>query len=134
MRLTRAADYGLRAMLYLARQPHGKVSRLKDIAADQGVPPGFLSKVTQALARAGLARSSRGVHGGVALARDPRDVSVKDVVEAIEGPVALNLCLLERGACPRQAGCSMYPVWRKAQRRMLEVLKAARFSDPARLH
>lgn len=132
MRLTRGADYGIRAVLYLARQPRGTLSRLKDIAVDQGVPPPFLAKVIQALARAGLVRSSRGVHGGATLARDPQDVSIKEVIEAIEGPVALNLCLLGKGACPRQSACRMYPVWREAQRRMLEVLEAARFSDPVR--
>ncbi len=132
LRLTRAADYGLRTVLYLARQPKGKLSRLKDIAAEQGVPPAFLPKVIQVLARAGLVRSSRGMHGGAALARDPGAVSIKDVVEAIEGPVAINLCLVGTGACPRQAGCIIYPVWREAQRQMLAVLEATRFSDLVR--
>ncbi len=132
LRLTRGADYGLRTVLYLARQPKGKLSRLKDIAAEQGVPPRFLAKVIQVLARAGLVRSSRGMHGGAALARDPGAVSIKDVVEAIEGPVAINLCLVGKGACPRQVGCPIYPVWREAQRRMLEVLEATRFSDLVR--
>ncbi|MFQ5882898.1 MAG: RrF2 family transcriptional regulator [Candidatus Methylomirabilales bacterium] len=131
MRLTRGAEYGTRAVLYLARQPQGKLSRLREIAADQGVPLRFLAKVIQALAKAGLVRSSRGAHGGVVLARDPRDVSIKEVIEAIEGPVALNICLQGEGACSRQAGCSIYPVWQEAQRRMLEVLEAVRFADLA---
>lgn len=123
MQLTRAADYAVRVMVHLAGQPvHTRASRA-DLAQAADCPEQFLSKVLQSLTRAGLVISHRGNTGGFELPSETRDVSVLEVVEAIEGPVRLNLCLTNDHACARQAWCPTHPVWAEAQQAMADVLQ-----------
>jgi Rrf2 family protein len=131
MQLTRAADYGVRVMVHLAGQPLPKRVALADLAEATGTPESFLSKVLQALTRAGLLVSQRGQAGGFELASRGRESSVRDVVEAVDGPIHLNLCLTSGKLCARQAWCPAHPVWGEAQRAMLEVLERARIADLA---
>jgi Rrf2 family protein len=131
MQLTRAADYAVRVMIHLAGQPaHARVSRA-ELAEAADCPEQFLSKVLQNLTRAGLVVSHRGNTGGFELADAPRPISVLDVVEAIEGPVRLNVCLSSDQACTRQSSCPAYPVWADAQQAMADVLKRALIQDLA---
>ena len=129
MKLTRGGEYGIRGVLYLAKQNDGKVSMLSAIAEEQEVPPRFLAKIFQSLAKAGVVKSHRGAKGGFSLARPASDITIKDVVEAVEGPITLNLCLIGPGECDRDAVCPMHPVWQEAQDRMLEVLGKANFAE-----
>jgi Rrf2 family protein len=125
MQLTRAADYAVRVMIHLAGQPvHTRASRA-DLAEAAECPEQFLSKVLQSLTRAGLVISHRGNTGGFELPDSTRDVSVLEVVEAIEGPVRLNLCLTHDHACARQSWCPAHPIWAEAQQAMAEVLQKA---------
>jgi Rrf2 family protein len=125
MQLTRAADYAVRVMIQLAVLPSkGRVS-LPALAQATGAPESFLSKVLQALARAGLITSQRGQSGGFRITQRGRDASMRDVVEAIDGSISLNICLVHGRSCPRKARCPAHPVWAKAQQAMLEVLSSA---------
>ncbi len=132
MKLTRGGEYGIRGVLYLAHQDNGKVSMLSAIAKAQDVPPRFLAKIFQALAKAGIVKSHRGAKGGFSLARMPADVTMKDVIEAIEGPIFLNVCLMSPGECSRDKICPMHTVWEEAQKKMMEVLGRANFADLAK--
>lgn len=132
MKLTRGGEYGIRGVLYLAKQDEGRVSMLSAIAKDQDVPPRFLAKIFQALAKAGIVKSHRGAKGGFSLARPAAEVTVRDVIEAIEGPIHLNVCLMEAGECDRDKFCPMHSVWENAQEKMLGILAQANFSDLAR--
>ncbi len=132
MKLTRGGEYGIRGVLYLAKQDDGKVSMLSAIAKDQEVPPRFLAKIFQALAKAGIVKSHRGAKGGFSLARPAAEITVRDVIEAIEGPVNLNICLVAEGECGRDHFCSVHSVWENAQERMLSVLSQANFGDLAK--
>jgi Rrf2 family iron-sulfur cluster assembly transcriptional regulator len=125
MRLTRAAEYGIRALLYLAQQPSGKVCFISEISLGQDVPENFLAKILQTLSKGGIVKSHRGVKGGFSLARPAGDVTLKDVVECLEGPVYLNKCLIGPDACDRCQACPVHPVWKEAQERLLEVLGGA---------
>jgi Rrf2 family protein len=132
MQLTRAADYAVRVMIHLASQPdHTRASRA-DLAQAAECPEQFLSKVLQSLTRAGLVVSHRGNTGGFELPISRQNVSVLDVVEAIEGPVRLNLCLTADQACARQGWCPAHPIWAEAQRAMAEVLRNAFIRDLAK--
>jgi Rrf2 family protein len=132
MQLTRAADYAVRVMIHLAGQPiHTRASRA-DLAVAAECPEQFLSKVLQSLTRAGLVMSHRGNTGGFELPISGKTVSVLDVVEAIEGPVRLNLCLTADAACARQGWCPAHSVWAEAQRAMADVLRKATIQDLAR--
>lgn len=129
MKLTRGGEYGIRGVLYLAQQDNGKISMLSAIAKAQDVPPRFLAKIFQALARAGIVRSYRGAKGGFSLGRAAGEITIKDVIEAIEGPVYLNVCLVGPGECSRDKICPMHRVWEEAQEKMMGVLARANFAD-----
>src|SRR6516225_30597 len=114
MQLTRAADYAVRVMVHLAGLPQGtRVSR-SDLSAAVECPEQFLSKVLQNLTRAGMVVSHRGNTGGFELEEGHRAASLLQVVEAIEGPIRLNLCLTSDRGCSRQGWCPAHPVWMEA--------------------
>lgn len=132
MQLTRAADYGARVMIHLAALEPGARASLPGMAGEVQVPEHFLSKVLQMLAKRGLIRSHRGAAGGFELAVDADAVTLLDVVEAIEGPLQLNACMGERGACCRKSWCPAHPVWVEAQEAMAAVLRRASIASLAR--
>lgn len=131
MQLTRAADYGIRVMIHLVGHPDHKRISLPTLAGATATPESFLSKVLQALTHAGLLLSQRGQAGGFEISERGRQSSMRDVIEAIDGPIRLNLCLGSDDACPRRDWCVAHPVWVKAQEAMLDVLERARIQDLA---
>jgi Rrf2 family protein len=131
MQLTRAADYGIRVMVYLAALPEGKRVLLPALAEVTNTPESFLSKVLQALARAELIASWRGKAGGFAILPRGREASMYNVIEAIDGPICLNVCLADGKGCERMDACLAHPVWAKAQRAMLDVLTRASIASMA---
>lgn len=131
MQLTRAADYAVRVMVFLAKLPPCERASLPAIVKTTGAPESFLSKVLQGLTHARLISSRRGPAGGFAISALGRGSSMRDVVEAIDGPINLNVCLSERKLCPRRGCCPAHPVWIKAQQAMLEILNSAMIADLA---
>jgi len=131
LRISRKIDYGLRAMVYLAALPSSSVVPFREIAREMDVPEDFLAKILKTLVDQGLVRSTRGPHGGYQLARPAAEISFLDVIEAVEGPVALNVCLDSDDACGRSPTCSMVAVWREGQERMLDVYRSAKLSSLA---
>jgi Rrf2 family protein len=131
MQLTRAADYAVRVMIHLAGLPPGtRVSR-SELSVAAECPEQFLCKVLQNLTRAGLMISHRGNTGGFELEELHRTASVLEVVEAIEGPIRLNLCLTSDHACTRQSWCPAHCVWADAQAALLRVLRETNISNLA---
>jgi len=131
MQITRQADYALRAMIYLSRQTPNKRSATSQIAAAQKIPPSFLAKIISQLSIAGLINTSRGARGGVTLARPAEEVSVLEVVEAIDGPVALNECTLSPAGCPFSENCPVHEIWCDARTELVKRLKSTNFADIA---
>lgn len=131
MQLTRAADYAVRVMVFLATLRAGQRASLSEIVKTTGAPDSFLSKVLQGLTRARLITSRRGPAGGFEISVLGRGASMRDVVEAIDGPIHLNVCLSERRSCPRKDWCPAHPVWVKAQDALLAVLDSAMVADLA---
>jgi Rrf2 family protein len=131
LRISRKIDYGLRAMIYLASIPGETVVPFREIARQMDVPEDFLAKILKTLVDQGLVRSTRGPHGGYTLARASSDISFLDVIEAVEGPVAVNVCLDGDDACGHSTACTMVHVWRQGQDRMLDVYRQARLSELA---
>jgi Rrf2 family protein len=134
MQLTRAADYAVRVMIHLASQPEGAVVSRKVLAIAAEAPESFLSKILQLLSRAGLIQTRRGVVGGFSLLSRGVQASMLDVVECIDGPIALNVCVTSGISCNRQGRCAAHEVWVRAQNAMLSVLREARIAEmiPAR--
>lgn len=131
MQLTRAADYAIRVMIHLAKLPACERGLLPRLARATGAPQSFLSKVLQALTRAGLITSRRGQAGGFEISPLGRLASMQDVIEAIDGPICLNVCLGCEQGCARAAWCPAHPVWEDAQRAMLAVLSGTRIEELA---
>ncbi|MBI2298233.1 MAG: Rrf2 family transcriptional regulator [Armatimonadetes bacterium] len=137
LQLSRTSDYAIRLTVFLAGQPAGRPVPQAEIARTQGIPEAYLQKFLPELARAGLVTARRGPRGGYALARDGRLVSVLQVIEAVDGPLALNLCVMHGGPCERIGRCAVHRVWRIAQRQLAalleetSVLQLAREADAA---
>lgn len=87
---------------------------ISEIARASEVPRSFLAKILQRLARAGIVRSHRGAGGGFELVRNAGELSLRDVVEIMQGPVALNTCAVDQDRCPRSGICVVHPVWVRA--------------------
>ncbi len=130
MQLTRAADYAVRVIVHLASESASRVS-LPALARATGAPESFLSKVMQQLTHSGLIVSQRGHAGGFSVAPQGRQASLRQVIEAVDGPIQLNVCLGTERACARHAWCPAHPVWAQAQQAMLAVLESARVVDMA---
>jgi Rrf2 family protein len=131
MQLTRAADYAVRVMVHMAALPQEKRALLPDLAVATAAPESFLSKVLQSLARAGLIASQRGKTGGFVMLPRGHEATLRDVIEAIDGPICLNVCLNDSKDCERKSWCPAHPVWARAQRAMIDVLMTATVSSMA---
>ena len=131
MQLTRGADYAVRIMIHLATLPENERVLLPALAAAANAPASFLSKVLQALTRAGLISSRRGQLGGFEMLPRGRQASVLEVVEAIDGPIRLNVCVQLGASCGRKSWCPAHPVWQLAQAAMIDVLRSASIADLA---
>jgi len=119
----------VRAVIFLAQQQKDSIVLKKDICRTQEVTPAFLTKIFQPLIKAGIVNSQRGVGGGFLLAKDPSEVNMLDILEAEEGKLKLNHCLIDTDFCQRDAYCSAHEVWYDAQREMAEVLKRYSIAD-----
>ncbi len=122
MQMTRGGEYGLRGMLYLAQQGADTVSMVSAIADAQDIPAQFLAKIFQMLARAGLVKSRRGVKGGFSLMRPASEITVHDVIEAIDGPMRVH----------HDTAAPLRGVLEEARAQMTRVLSQANFGDLAR--
>jgi Rrf2 family protein len=129
MQITRQADYALRAMLYLAQLEPSQRAATSQIAEIQRIPPSLLAKIISQLSIAGLIHTSRGARGGVSLARPPEAISVLEVVESIDGPIALNECSQSAGACPFGETCPLRSLWCGTQSEMVEKLRKTTFAQ-----
>ena len=108
MNLTRESEYALKGMAWLAMRPPGDVVPLAEIAEVQKLPTTFLAKIFQKLARHGLLDADRGRGSGYMLRGEPSDIRVRDVLEAVEGPMALKRCLLWTGHCSETEPCPLH--------------------------
>lgn len=123
MVITRATEYAIRTVVYLAQQPKNEIVLKKDICRTQDVTPAFLTKILQPLIKAGIVSSQRGVGGGFLLARAPEEINLLDILQAEEGDLKLNHCLIDKDACNRDAFCSVHEVWYEAQLEIIKVLE-----------
>ncbi|ABK98791.1 RrF2 family transcriptional regulator [Pelobacter propionicus] len=122
MELTRKGEYAIRGIVYLASRPGDQVCLLSEIAAAVDVPQTFLAKIFQQFSKIGLVRSYRGTGGGFMLGRAPEKITLLEVVEAVEGPVVPNRCVIGAGECDRSVACRVHPVWIEVQHEVRAIL------------
>lgn len=128
MQITRQADYALRAVMFLSGLNGNQKASTSFIAEKQQIPPSFLAKIVSQLSIAGLIQTSRGARGGVSLAKPPEEISVLDVIEAIDGPVMLNQCAIDPASCPFGDTCPLQKIWQDTRDEMVQRLSSANFA------
>jgi Rrf2 family iron-sulfur cluster assembly transcriptional regulator len=125
-------EYAIHGLVFLAAAESGSATLVGDIAKATSVPDSYLRKVFQYLARAGLVASHRGVKGGFSLARAPADITLKDVVEAIDGTLPAYACARTTRGCSLDESCPVSSAFAAAREKMAEVLDATSIQDLAR--
>ena len=132
MCLSQTSGYAVHALSCL----HGKNSQvlhLRDVAKCTGVPKPYLAKIINKLNHHGLVYAKRGCRGGIALARPPQEITILQVVEAVEGPLRLNVCAGtgKRRSCKQEGSCPAQPYWVRSQAEVIAVLNSARVDELA---
>jgi Rrf2 family protein len=126
MHLTREANYAIRCILYLSRYP-GKVCAVTEIAKSQGVPRSFVAKILQKLVKSNIVSSRKGAKGGFILNKSPSKINILNIIEAVQGPLCINICVMDSNCCPLGETCPTRPVWLDLQDCISNKLKAYDF-------
>jgi len=100
-----------------------------EIAREMRIPKTFLAKITQKLVKANLLISFRGVKGGFRLARKPEEISILDVIEAMQGPLAINKCAVDKALCGLSVACTVHPIWVELRKQTENYLRQANFGN-----
>lgn len=129
MRLTRAAEYAVRCMVYLAKQGKGKLVSRLEIASSADIPGHFLAKIAQDLAKAGLIEIRQGAKGGFVLLKTPAEISLLEVVEVMIGEIYLNDCIARPSSCSVSYSCAVHRVWAHARDQLRHTLQEVTFDQ-----
>lgn len=129
MRINRRTDYAVRIMLALAEHPYGERLSTKTIRETMLVPKAFLERIVAELSKASLIKTYPGPNGGIMLFQTPETITVRQIWEAIEGPLLISDCLQTPEECPLHENCPMRSCWGKLQKVMLDELTAMTLSN-----
>jgi Rrf2 family transcriptional regulator, iron-sulfur cluster assembly transcription factor len=129
MQLTRGVEYGIEGILYLARRGGNEAAFVREISRATAIPETFLAKIFQRLANKGLVRSRRGFRGGFRLARPARRINLREIVEALEGPLEFHRCLDHLRARGRSGRCHVRRIFGEVQRQVADVLEQTTLAD-----
>ena len=131
MKITQEADYALRVILYLSKLGYGERVEARIISEQEGLPLRFLLKLLRKLTKSGIVVSFRGVKGGYALNKQPKDINLKDVIEAIDGPICINRCIYDPRYCNagKNGNCEIHRTLCKIQRKLVSELEALNFQE-----
>lgn len=129
LRLTNAGDYAIRSMIFIASLPEDAVVLRSEICETQKIPSSFMAKILRSLVRAQLLRSTRGVNGGFSLAKNTGEISLLDILEAIEGPLSLTDCVPNPEECEHSSNCPANSVWSRVQGSIREILRESSLED-----
>ncbi|MFA9461691.1 SUF system Fe-S cluster assembly regulator [Thiohalorhabdus methylotrophus] len=132
LRISKMTDYGTVVMTHLARNPERRFSA-RELASDLHIGVPTVSKILKVLERGNLLVAQRGKNGGYSLARDPKEISVAQVIRAMEGPIALTECASDALQCEQEKSCSVQSNWQRinhAIMRALEGVSVAEMTEP----
>ncbi len=131
MNFSRECEYAVRGMVALAGASPRQVLTLQEVAARDGLPPGFLSKIFQKLVRHGLIQSHRGVQRGYTLAHPAPEITLRQILEAIEGPDLLDRCVFSHRRCGEEGQCLIHPYWRRVRGDVTKLFEEVSLRDLA---
>ncbi|HON39435.1 MAG TPA: Rrf2 family transcriptional regulator, partial [Deltaproteobacteria bacterium] len=129
MKITTRSRYGVRLMLELARNFEKGQVLLKDIARNEEISEKYLSLIIIPLRTAGLVQSTRGAHGGYSLTRPPEEITLKDIVQVLEGGISLVDCVENSSSCSRSQTCVSRDVWSIVSERISQTLESISLGD-----
>ncbi len=129
MQITRAGEYGVMGLMHLARRRPGQRTMIDEVSREQKISKSFLAKIFQSLVKAGLVRSIRGAGGGFALARNPAQIPVLDIIEAVEGRIVFQRCKMDRPDCEHAGGCALCGLFERAQDGLKDALTRTTLAD-----
>jgi Rrf2 family iron-sulfur cluster assembly transcriptional regulator len=133
MQVTRAGEYAIIGLLYLAQQPVERMVMIDEISEKERIPKSFLAKIFQSLAKGGFVRSHRGAGGGFTLARQPGEINLLQIMNCVEGAFALQKCVSDEPECvvsdDRLGSCTLCGVFSEAQSRVNEVFARTSLQD-----
>lgn len=131
MKFSRESEYGLKGLLFLAQQPPGRTLPLFEIANASRLPRSFLAKIFQKFVQHGLVRSQRGRQRGYALTRPPKEISTREVLEAIEGPDLFEQCIFWKDQCGHDNPCPLHEGWGKLKPLFVEFMEQTTLEELA---
>lgn len=131
IKINRKTEYAIRGMIYLARQPRDQYVMIREITQATKTSPVFMTKIFQVLGNANLVVSSRGVAGGLKLSRKPEHITLREIIEATEGPVIMNVCVLDSKACGFSKICSAHTAWTRIKDSVNGLLEDVTLKDIA---
>ena len=131
MQLSMTGEYAVRTMIHLASVPPGELVQICDVSKQWDIPEGFLRKIVAQLSKDGLVRSQRGAGGGIRISRPAESLTLLDVIEAVEGRVFLNKCLIASGTCHLDKTCAVHQVWCEAQKSLQTILSKKSLAELA---
>lgn len=131
MQFNQATDYAFRVIIHLTELPEGKLANGQTIAEQQNIPSGFLQKIMRSLSRGGLVKSYRGIDGGFVLAKPAKEISLLDVIQAMEGPIDLQRCLKEDSSCTKgcESKCLVHSSLAVIQQDFVKSLERVKFDQ-----
>lgn len=131
MKITQEADYALRIVMYLSKLGIEDRIDAKTLSEEEGIPARFTLKILRKLTKASLTKAFRGMSGGYALNHPPEDITLKDVIEAIDGPICVNRCTYDKAFCnlQRTNHCKVHKALGEVKDVLLEKLKNINFKD-----
>jgi Rrf2 family transcriptional regulator, iron-sulfur cluster assembly transcription factor len=129
MQITRAGEYGVMGLMHLARCTPSQRTMIDRVSRQEGIPKSFLAKIFQSLVKAGLVRSIRGAGGGFALAKDPAQIPVLAIIEAVEGRIVFQRCKMTRPDCEHVGGCALCGLFERAQEGLKDALTRTTLAD-----
>ncbi|MCG6912760.1 Rrf2 family transcriptional regulator [bacterium BMS3Abin03] len=124
MQLTLTGEYAIRAMIHLASGKDDSIFRISEISSTNSIPEKFLRKIIPQLSYAGLINSQRGIGGGIKLGKPASAITPLEIIEAVEGEMALNKCLIDKEFCSNERWCTVHTLWCDAQNKLRTILSS----------
>ncbi|OGE23174.1 MAG: hypothetical protein A2V51_03665 [Candidatus Dadabacteria bacterium RBG_19FT_COMBO_40_33] len=128
MQVSKTLDYAVRSLTYLSKEPVGRLN-IKEISQNQHIPLNYLAKIMRKLVNKGIVQSMVGPEGGYVLRKSPREITLREVYEAIEGDFRMIDCMEKDSICILHENCAQLPVWDKLQISMVKILESTTLED-----
>jgi Rrf2 family transcriptional regulator, iron-sulfur cluster assembly transcription factor len=131
MQLTLTGEYAIRAMIHLASGKDDSIFKISEISTANSIPEKFLRKIIPQLSFAGLVKSQKGIGGGIKLGKLASKITPLEIIEAVEGEMALNKCLIDKAFCSNERWCTVHTLWCDAQQKLRTILSSKSIAELA---